>query len=231
MLLKTKISKHRLHLDPTLNAAYYAAKLGKFTSSEWHHLMGKEGIGKGGMSYIYRKVGEVLSGRPAKDDISVPATEHGLNYERDGLNKFGEKMGLKSMMVQPLVLDEDGYCGGTPDGLIVTGESTDLLSYNVQTVEGKCPYSYDGYIRAWKCKTPKDLMLVNKEWYWQTLHQMYLCGSLVGYFFVYNPFFTAGQINIIEFRKMNLMSDFALIEERKKEAIRIFNDTIKELTQ
>ena len=229
MLLKSKISKHQLSLDPALNEAYYQAKLGKFTSSEFHYLMAEKGLGSAGLNYIYRKAGEVMSGRPARADISTAATEHGLNYEREGLMKFGQKMGLDSILVQRLILDEDGYCGGTPDGLIVMNESTDGLSYNVHSIECKCPYSFDGYIRAWKCKTPEDLKREFRDWYWQKIHQMYLCDCLVGYFLIYQPFFKSGQMNIIEFRKINLIPEFKLIADRAKQAIGIFKSTINEL--
>ena len=40
---------------------WFAGRLGRFTSSEIYHLMGAKGIGEGGLSYIYRKVGEELS--------------------------------------------------------------------------------------------------------------------------------------------------------------------------
>jgi len=246
MLLKSKISTLELMLDPELNKPYYEAKLGKFTSSEWYHLMAKEGIGKGGMSYIYRKVGEKISGRPAKDDVFVNATEHGLNYERDGLFAFSKKMVLEGkikegteMKVQKLVIDDEN-CGGTPDGIIILNTSQDGLYYNVRNVEIKCPVSFDGYIRAWKCKTPADLKRERPDWYWQTLHQMFICDCLDGYFVVYQPFFSKGGLNVIEFNKLAIVketgvngktNDFKLIAERKKQAIEIFDNIYKELTQ
>jgi hypothetical protein len=229
MLLKSKISEHQISLDPLLNEKYDAAKLGKFTSSEWHYLMGEKGIGSTGFNYIYRKVGEVMTGMKSRVDISTPATEHGLTYEMEGLILFGKKMGLESLLVQRLILDGE-HCGGTPDGLIVLNESVDKLSYNVQCVEIKCPLSFDGYIRLFKCKTPEDLKKEAREYFYQCLHQMYLCDCLVGYFICYHPFFKSGQMNIIEFRKINLIPDFKMISERKQQAITIFNDTIKELT-
>ena len=231
MLLKTKISDLQISLDPALNEKYDAAKLGKFTSSEFHYLMGEKGIGQAGMNYIFRKVGETMTGMKSRQDISTPATEHGLTYEREGLIKFGKQMGLESLLVQRLIIDEDGYCGGTPDGLIVLGESVDKLSYNVQTVEIKCPLSFDGYIRLWKCKTPEDLKKEERPYFYQCLHQMHLADCLVGWFICYHPFFKSGQMNIIEFRKINLVPEFKLIAERKLQAIEIFNSTIKELTQ
>ena len=231
MLLKSKISEHQLSLDPLLNEKYDAAKLGKFTSSEFHYLMAEKGIGSAGFNYIYRKVGERMTEKKSRADISTPATEHGLAYEREGLIKFGKKMGLESLLVQRLIIDEDGYCGGTPDGLIVLNESTDGLSLNVKSAEIKCPLSFDGYIRLFKCKTPEDLKKEAREYYFQVLHQMELCGCLQGYFIAYHPFFKSGQMNIIEFRKIELIADFKMINERKQQAITIFNDTIKELTQ
>jgi len=198
MLLKSKISEHQISLDPVLNEKYNLAKLWKFTSSEWHYLMGEKGLGSAGLNYIYRKVGERMTGMKSRADVSTPATEHGLTYEREGLIKFGKQMGLESLLVQRLILDEDGYCGGTPDGLIVLNESIDKLSYNVQTVEIKCPLSFDGYIRLWKCKTPEDLKKEAREYYFQCLHQMSLCDCLHGYFICYHPFFKSGQIIFIK---------------------------------
>lgn len=231
MLLKSKISEHQISLDPALNEKYEQAKYGLFTSSEFHFLMGEKGIGQAGLNYIYRKVGEKICQMKSRPDISTIATEHGLTYEREGLIKFGEKMGLESLLVQRLILDEDGRCGGTPDGLIVLNESTDGLSLNVKTVEIKCPISFDGYIRLWKCKTPADLKKEYREYYFQVIHQMSLCDCLHGYFIAYHPFFKSGQMNIIEFRKIDLIADFKMINERKAEATAIFDKTIKELTQ
>ena len=230
MLLKSKISDLQISLDPALNEKYDAAKLGRFTSSEFHYLMAEKGIGSAGLNYIYRKVGEAMTGMKSRTDISTPATEHGLTYEREGLIKFGKQMGLESLLVQRLILDEDGYCGGTPDGLIVLGESVDKLYYNVQTVEIKCPLSFDGYIRLFKCKTPEDLKREERAYFYQILHQMYICDCLIGYGVFYHPFFKSGQMNVIEFRKINLVPEFKLIAERKLQAIEIFNSTIKELT-
>ena len=231
MLLKSKISDLQISLDPALNEKYDAAKLGKFTSSEFHYLMAEKGIGSAGLNYIYRKVGEAMTGMKSRTDISTPATEHGLTYEREGLIKFGKQMGLESLLVQRLILDEDGYCGGTPDGLIVLGESVDKLYYNVQTVEIKCPLSFDGYIRLFKCKTPEDLKREERAYFYQILHQMYICDCLIGYGVFYHPFFKSGQMNVIEFRKINLVPEFKLIAERKQQAINIFNETIIELTK
>ena len=238
MLLKSKISEHSLSLDPMLNDRYKAAKLALFTSSEFHYLMAEKGLGSAGRNYIYRKVGEAMTGLPCRADISTAATEHGLNYEREGLQNFGEKMGLSHLLVQRLILDEDGRCGGTPDGLIVLNESTDGLSYNVQTVEIKCPISFDAYIRLFKCKTPDDLKKEERAYYFQVLHQMEICGALDGYFIVYHPFFKSGKMNIIKFNKVEIVrnvkigekNDFKIMSERKAEAIQIFNETINQLT-
>ena len=66
---------------------WFAGRLGRFTSSEIYHLMGAKGIGEGGLSYIYRKVGEEICGIPQRREISTEATEHGNLYETENLRK------------------------------------------------------------------------------------------------------------------------------------------------
>jgi len=122
-LLKSKISEFELSLDPVLNKTYYQAKLARFTSSEWHYLMAEKEIDKAGMNYIYKKVGEYMTGMSANKEFSSEATEHGLDYEREGLVSFAEwafKTGEAKkdidMRTQKLILDGERF-GGTPDGL------------------------------------------------------------------------------------------------------------------
>lgn len=57
MLRKEWISGVQMHSED-----WFTKRLSKFTSSEWHLVMGERGIGEGGKSYIYRKVGELLTG-------------------------------------------------------------------------------------------------------------------------------------------------------------------------
>lgn len=185
MLLKSKISGVKIHSDE-----WHTSRLAKFTSSEIHFL-----IGSGAMGYIRRKVGEELTGKPAKGEIDTEATRWGGFYESEAITKFGQHLGLEFLIVQQLIVD--GRFGGTPDALIPIRESPDKTEYEVETVEVKCPPTFDNYIALFECESSEDLKAVNKMYYWQVLDQMELCGSLAGYFVVYHPDFRAGNLRVI----------------------------------
>jgi hypothetical protein len=216
-------------------------KLAKFSSSEIYLLCAEEGIGKTGMNYIYRKVGEELSGRAAKDDILTSATAHGNEYEIEGILEFAKVKEIPSFEKKiPIVqrfVNGGERCGSTPDGLWLITETLDGTAYSdARTIEVKCPYSYDAYIRLWKCKTPQDVKALSRQYYFQVLDQLLVCGCLVGYLVIYQPFFRAGKINIIEFKKAQkvgekfpIVEDLKILDARKKEATKIFNDTRDEL--
>lgn len=193
--------------------------------------MGVKGIGEGGLSYIYRKVGEAVSGVPCRDEIVTAATVHGNTYELDAIRMFAAKQNTAFPILQKMVVDADSGFGTTPDAIWIVNESEDGTAYNAKTIEAKCPYSFDAYIRLWKCKTPEDVKKEEPKYFWQILDQLLVCDCLVGYLVVYQPFFKFGQLNIVEFRKINLIPDFKLLGERKKLAVEIFNDTRNQLMQ
>lgn len=224
MLLKSNISDIVIHSD-----AWFQGRLAKFTSSEWHFLMSEKGIDKTGLNYIYRKVGEELTGLPCRKEVSTEATEHGHIYEPEGIRAFGLKMGIEFLVTQKLITNTDKRQGSTPDAIWVHNESTDKLSYNVSTLEQKCPPTYDNYIKLWKCKTPADVKKVEPKYYWQVIHQMMVCDCLKGYFSVFHPFFKVGQLNIVEFRKIELATEFKLAAERGRQAMQLFEETRNEM--
>ena len=217
MLLKSAITNIEVH-----SKEWFDERLAKFTSSEWHFVMGAAGIGVTGMKYIYRKVGEEMTGIPCRDEITTDATAHGHTYEPLALTAFAKKMNIEFLVTQKLIVPKNSRHGSTPDGLIVYKESTDHTGYDVFTVEAKCPTSYDGYLELWECETPMAIKAVSKKYYWQVLHQMDVAGALKGYLVIYQPYFKAGGLKIIEFRKSELINEFKLINERKKEVEQIF---------
>jgi hypothetical protein len=219
MLLKSQISDIAIHSDD-----WFAGRLAKFTSSEFHFLMGTDGIGSAGTNYIYRKVGEELTGIPCRKEISTEATEHGLEYEPENLREFGKKMGIEFLVTQKLIIDPNGRVGSTPDAIWPIKERIDQTGWDVYNVEAKCPTAYDNFIHLWNCETPADVKKKNKIYYWQVLHQMKVCGALKGYLSIYNPFFKAGKLNIVEFRQIDLVTEFTLMEKRTQEAIKIFTE-------
>lgn len=199
MLKKAHISLIKPAKDEESYAKWKEARLAKFTSSEIHYLTYPTGLTDGSMSYIRRKVGEELTGKPARDDFETDATRHGLLHEEAAVRKFGIKMGLTFVVVQQLISEPGTRFGGTPDALILLRESPDGTEYEVETVEVKCPPSFDAYIALFECDTPQQVKLVNRAYYWQVLDQMLLCGALRGHFVIYHPDFKAGNHKTITF--------------------------------
>jgi YqaJ-like viral recombinase domain len=206
-------------------------RLAKFTSSEIHYLTYPTGFTEGSINYIRRKVGEELTGEPARQDFETDATRHGLLYEADAIHKFGVKKGLQFIVVQQLIANPETRCGSTPDGLILVRESPDKTEYEVETVEVKCPPSYDGYIGLFECDTPMQLKKENRIYYWQVLDQMDNCGSTRGHFVIYHPKFKAGNHKSITFNPLDpvvddkgkktfpIHADLKLLRERKDMAL------------
>lgn len=217
MLDKRAITKVKIHSED-----WFKERLSKFTSSEKHYLMGDKQWADGALSYVYRKVGEDISGLPCRDDVDTNATRHGNLYEPIALAEFGKRMDIDFLVTQCLISPPDSRRSSTPDALIIKGETE--THYNVDTVETKCPYSYDAYIKLFLCNTPEDVLKVEKKYYWQVIDQMDVCGALNGYLVVYQPAFRAGKMKIIPFRKLELRAQFKLLEERTVDAINKFDE-------
>jgi hypothetical protein len=219
MLSKTSITNITVQSDE-----WFRGRLAKWTSSEAHYLTATEGLGAAGMKYIWRKVGEELTGVPCRTEITTSATEHGHEFEPENIRNFGIHMGLDFVVIQKLIVPVGQRIGSTPDALIIVKESADQLSYQVKTVEAKCPPSYDNYIQLWNCSTPEEIKRVERKYYWQVIHQMHTCDALEGYLSIYHPFFKAGQLNIIQFKKVNLIQDFKLLKDRLILADQVFEE-------
>jgi hypothetical protein len=200
MLKKAHISPIKPYLiDGTRNDKWMEARLAKFTSSEIHFLTYPTGFTEGSLSYIRRKVGEELTGRSAKDEVETAAMSHGLFYEKDAIYRFGMKLGLEFVVVQQLITPPNSRFGGTPDALILLRVSPDGLEYEVETVEVKCPPTFDAYIELFERDTPQDVKKANRAYYWQVLDQMELCQAKRGHFVIYHPDFKAGNHKSITF--------------------------------
>jgi hypothetical protein len=226
MLNKAHISKIKPMSDE-----WMIARRGKLTSSENHNLVSDKFMTTGCRSYLFRKVGELLTNVTATSDLNTEATIHGLMYEAEAVQKLVKVYGFKYVICQQLISIPGTKFGSTPDGIIVMNESLDELMYNVRTVEVKCPMTYANYIALAMCKTPQDLKAENKEYYWQVLDQMDNCDAMHGYFVAYHPDFKAGNFHVIEFRKMQpegvehdkpvsfpIARDLAFLKQRKETA-------------
>lgn len=207
-------------------------RLGKATSSKMSHITGAEGFGRSGETYVFQKVGEVLTGQSNDREYEFDEDlEWGKLYEPQAVEAFANKMGIKLLVTQKLISEPKGMFASTPDAIWVHGECRiDTSEYNVSTAEGKCPRTYHNFIPKFLCKTPADLYKINKGDYWQTIDQMDQCGASKGYFFVFHPYFPEGSnLNIIEFRKIELWEHFKLLSDRKKLFSQKFDELLKKM--
>jgi hypothetical protein len=191
MLLKSKISGIKI-----LSEEWYISRLAKLTSSKNFHLIED---GKGYTNYIRDKVGEELTGKSSEKEFDTESLRWGSFYEAEAVTKVGQSKGLEFIIVQQLVTAPLSRFGSTPDGLIILSETPDKTAYNVETLEVKCPPTFNIYIGLFECNTPQELKSECKQYYWQVIDQMDECGALKGHFAVYHPDFKVGNMNIIEF--------------------------------
>lgn len=207
---------------PIHSEEWKIARLAKFTSSMMFNLMGDKMLTDRGVAYLYEKVGEEMTGIPAKYEVDTPETRHGLLYENEAIRKFGQIMGVEFLVTQKLITAPGTRFGSTPDALWVKAKYGD--QYDVETAEIKCYPSYAHFIECVLCDTPAQLKAVDKKLYFQVLDQMDNCDCLRGYAVLYHPDFKAGGFKIIPFRKLEMKDEFKFLKERKKLAEEKFNE-------
>ncbi len=161
---------HRDHISriEIYTPEWVAMRLGRFTSSLMHRLMGDDPSTQGATTYIHQKVGEVLTGQTTAGDDDVIEDENtawGLMYETEAINQFGVKMGLKYLAIQKLIFNPDKNFSSTPDAIWVKGICKNQEEYNVRTVEVKCPRKYHKFIPYYLCETPEDVRKLSKIYF------------------------------------------------------------------
>lgn len=225
MLKKSHITNIDIYSDE-----WHLHRIGKLTSSKMFHLTGGQ---KGLLTYMYQKVGELITGISNDKETSEfnEDTEWGLRYEKDAVMYFGEQMGIEFLVVQKMIAEPMGCFSSTPDGIWVHRES--LLNseeYNVSTLEVKCPRTYNNFIPLFLCDTPEDVFRLKKEYYWQVVDQMDQCGAAHGYLCVYHPYFPKGNnFKVIHFRKMELWDNFKRLLLQKQVAIQKLQEIQKKM--
>lgn len=218
MLPKSSITQIPIHSEE-----WFQNRLGKFTASKIHLCMKPKGIGEGGLSYIRSRIGEELTGISSEKDFKTDAMMWGLEHEVESIKRFQQLKQAEFVAVQSLICKPDSRFSCTPDAIWVKSESSDGLSYEVATYETKSYPTYENHIACALCETPAQIKIQDVGAYYQTIMQMDECGALVGFLGYFNPAFKVGSYRLIEFRKVHLIEEFKLLNQRKKEMLDIFN--------
>jgi hypothetical protein len=159
--------------------AWYEKRLGRFTSSEMHKLIGgprcKEGeLSEAGNTYVLEKVAERMT-RQTKDEARGNAIEWGHAHEIEALQAACDALKID---IAPCEFVEFGeYAGGTPDG----------LGSDLSVIEAKCPYNSANHIANLLIKDQADLKKNKPEYYWQIVANCHFTQTRKGYLVSFDP--------------------------------------------
>lgn len=179
---------------------WFNDRLGKFTASETHKLMGIKGLGETGKTYAFDKAIEALFGETEESFLSYDM-QRGIELEPLAFKKFKELKELKFLSVENCgFFHECENTGASPDGLVSDNS----------VLEIKCP----------KASTFFKLVLSNeidKKYFYQMQKQMKATNRDKAYFFNYIVLDGVEYWHEIEVPRCQKTID--LIGEREKEAI------------
>jgi len=192
--------------------SWYKDRLGKFTASEIHRLMGVQGLGETGKTYAIEKAIEELFGQVEENYVSYDM-QKGIDLEPLALAKITE---LKSMLFLDVstcgFISKDKNSGSSPDGKVSDNS----------VIEIKCP----------KVETFMKLVvsnIIDKKYYFQMQKQIDDTDSDKAYFFNYCVIDGVEYYHEIVVQRDQKTID--LINERIKEAVEIKNEFIKQLNK
>lgn len=153
--------------DLQRNDLWFKQRLGRFTASEIHKLMGVRGLGETGKSYAIEKAIEQLYGE-VEENFTSYDMERGTELEPLAFAKFKELKSLEFLEVENCGFFTGDIHGASPDGLV----GTDAV------LEIKCPKSATFF----KLVADNE---IDKKYFYQMQHQMMLTGRNKAYFFNY----------------------------------------------
>ena len=159
-----------------------AQRIGKFTASEIHRLMGtprKKGevLSETAKSFVIEKAAEILTGQ--KRPIYGAALDWGVEHEQEAFLKFNvisdqmwEYYGGQEFKFYSYGI----FSGASPDGLSVS-----------HLLEIKCPYESHNHIKHMLIKDNEDFKSSRPEYYWQMQLGMIATEKSKGMFVSYDP--------------------------------------------
>jgi hypothetical protein len=185
-------------------------RLGKFTASEIHKLLGD---GKVRETYILEKATEILTGEPVSDLSGMKALEWGKKHEKEAYLLFDSSG--KGFLGETF-FEYEKWAGGSPDGL-----------FGNAAVEIKCPYNSTNHLANLQMETATDLLKLHKDYYAQIQFNMICTNSQCGIFISYDPRFIQAhqKLKILKIPKDDEFQK--LILERLESAILQLKQLIK----
>ncbi len=192
---------------------WFDLRLGKFTASEIHKLLGKQGLGLTGETYCFEKASELVFGKDEEEEFTSFDMQRGISLEPLAFETFKQ---LK--MYDFLDVKESYFFPYTEDA----GASPDGLVGNDGILEIKCPKSKK-FFRL----ISDGEKAIDKEYIAQMQMQMLCSNSNAAYFFNYIIFKGKPMYHEIIIKRDEEM--ISLIKERLKIAIKLRNEFVEYL--
>lgn len=225
--IQTQKAMRKLNLNQPEQRTYdwHRARLGNWTGSEIHKLMGKgrnknEKFSETAKSYIIKVLSErMLSAEVVADDelfglyldhvgVWSKALEWGIEHEHEAHKLYEKKTGNEVTEVSSVAHADIENYAASPDGLVIAAD---------KVIEIKCP-SPETFVRyKLMIADAADLKAVKPEYYWQVMAEMDCTGAAACDFTVYNPFM-GDPIHVATI-------------ERDNEAIKAIHERIEEAEQ
>lgn len=193
---------------------WYNLRLGKFTASEIHKLLGVKGLGLTGEGYIFEKACELVFGIDEEENFTSFDMQRGINLEPMAFRKFKELKELDFIDVKESYFFPYGEdAGASPDGVVG----------NDAILEIKCPRS-SKFFKYLKYGADE----IDNVYMAQMQFQMLCSNSVRAHFFNYIIFKGQEMWHEIIVERDEKIID--LIKERLVLAIKLRNEFVEYLT-
>lgn len=204
---------HSLEALESKTDLWLKKKMGRFSGSEFHRLMGYEDkpeFPKGAETYATEKAVETLLSDP-EPSYSNDVMDRGSETEKESVAFFMDVTGLTVVKYadEQEFVELGKHVGCTPDGLI----GDDGL------IEGKCPNAKTHFFYLLNLKSPEDLKKHCKNYYWQVQGNMYVTDRKFAYFFSYDPRFEDPKHKMFFLKVERNETDIEKLKGRLKQAI------------
>lgn len=192
---------------------WYEARLGKFTSSSIHKLMGVKGLGATGESYCFELAVDIVEGKDWTDEFTSFDMQRGIELEPFAFELFKKKMQMEFVPVTKtefIRLNENE--GSSPDGLVG----------NDAVLEIKCPKREKFFnIIAF------GVNAIDTSYIYQMQHQMSVTNRHKAYFLNYYIHNSKELFHIIEIERDD--SIINKMNERISQAIEIRDSYVQKI--
>lgn len=198
-------------------------KMGRFSGSEFHRLMGyedKDAFPKGAETYAMEKAVESLLSDP-EPSYSNDVMDRGSETEVESVIHFMERTGIEVVKYgeNQEFVEMGKHVGCTPDGIIEPDGG----------IEGKCPNAKTHFFYLLNLKNQEDLKKHCKNYYWQCQGNMYVTNSSYWYFFSYDPRFENPKHKMVILKIERNETDIEKLRKRIQLGIAYKNLMIRQL--